>query len=195
MLRKLCVTLALVATALMCFNASTFSDTARDVARNSTTLRANTALADTLPARADLPSFSSAHVGITDVVMRATATPKRYVAMRWAESQRGKPYLYGGSGPGSYDCSGLVMRAYQHAGIYLPRTTQDMLGSYKLHRTTHPVWGDLAFFGSGHVELYVGGGRYSGTTFGAHHSGTLISFRGYNSYWHPTVFMHVINAG
>src|SRR5882724_641784 len=55
-------------------------------------------------------------------------------ALNWAESHAtGHYYVYGGSGP-SYDCSGLVMASFQHAGISLPHSTYSMLGNRHLHR-------------------------------------------------------------
>ena len=95
--------------------------------------------------------------------------PRRMRAYRWAARQKGHPYVYGGTGPG-FDCSGLVMEAYMHAGIRLPRTTYGMLASRKLVRVIHPRMGDLAFYGTGHVELF----RRWGYTFGAHDSGTRV---------------------
>ena len=83
--------------------------------------------------------------------------PTRIRALNWAKTQYGKPYIYGGTGPGGYDCSGLVMMAYRHAGISLPRTTYQMLASKHLVRVAHPLKGDLAFYGSGHVEMYAHG--------------------------------------
>jgi cell wall-associated NlpC family hydrolase len=93
-------------------------------------------------------------------------------AYAWALTQEGKWYSYGTAGPSTYDCSGLVMDAYQHAGIDLPRTTYGMLASAHLVRESVPHQGDLAFYSSGHVELYA----YSGTTFGAHSSGQQVGF-------------------
>jgi len=124
------------------------------------------------------------------LVAQQKAVPKRYVAMRFAISKRGGWYLYGGNGPRNYDCSGLVMAAYNHAGISLPRTTTGMLGSSKLHRIprSQAHWGDLVFFGSGHVELVSSAYRWS---FGAHHTGTTIGYRHY--YGSPT-FYHVRGA-
>lgn len=105
-------------------------------------------------------------------------TPRRWTAMRWAESQAGKTYVYGAAGPSHYDCSGLVMRAYAHAGISLPHNTGAMLGSGKLIRTSHPHWGDLAFFGTGHVELFDYWIRGGFESFGAHSSAhPLIGWR------------------
>ena len=46
------------------------------------------------------------------------------VAIAYAEAQIGKPYLWGGTGPDAFDCSGLVMMAYRQAGVIIPRTSQ-----------------------------------------------------------------------
>ncbi|HEX7993437.1 MAG TPA: NlpC/P60 family protein [Streptosporangiaceae bacterium] len=110
----------------------------------------------------------------------------RMRAYRWAARQKGHPYVYGGTGPG-FDCSGLVMEAYRHAGIRLPRTTSGMLASRKLVRVIHPRMGDLAFYGTGHVELF----RRWGYTFGAHDSGTRVGLIHYGYGWRPTAFYRV----
>ena len=57
----------------------------------------------------------------------AAAKPPRVVAFAWAKTQAGKPYIYGGTGPKGYDCSGLVYAAYKRVGFTLPRTTEEML--------------------------------------------------------------------
>ncbi len=107
----------------------------------------------------------------------------------WAVEQRGKPYIWGGTGPAGFDCSGLVYAAYLARGIRLPRTTYEMLGSWRLVRIrkSHARRGDLAFFGTGHVELYAGGNW----TFGAAAPGTSIGYHRMNSYWHPTMYFRV----
>ncbi|WP_052433890.1 C40 family peptidase [Streptacidiphilus melanogenes] len=88
-------------------------------------------------------------------------------AIGFAESQLGKPYLWGGDGPYGYDCSGLVQQAFFRAGIKLPRVAAAQ------YRATTPVApgrlrrGDLIFWSSSsrssgihHVAIYLGGGRY-----------------------------------
>ena len=112
--------------------------------------------------------------------------PPRLRAYRWAARQKGHPYVWGGTGPG-FDCSGLVMEAYLHVGIRLPRTTTAMLGSRKLIRVIHPRMGDLAFYGTGHVELF----RRWGYTFGAHDYGSPVGLIHYGYGWKPTAFYHV----
>jgi cell wall-associated NlpC family hydrolase len=112
--------------------------------------------------------------------------PARLRAYYWALSQKGHPYEWGGTGPG-YDCSGLVMMAYRHVGIHLPRTTYEMLASPLLVRVTHPHRGDLAFYGSGHVELF----KKWGYTFGAHDYSSPVSLVHYGWGWKPTAFYRV----
>ncbi len=112
--------------------------------------------------------------------------PARLRAYAWAVRQAGHPYAWGGTGPG-YDCSGLVMMAYRHAGIRLPRTTYRILASPLLRRVRHPRKGDLAFYGSGHVELF----RTRGYTFGAHDYGSPVGLTRYGWGWVPTAFYRV----
>jgi cell wall-associated NlpC family hydrolase len=87
-------------------------------------------------------------------------------AIAFAKAQLGKPYLYGGTGPDAYDCSGLVQAAWAAAGVHIPRTSEDQ---WKYLRHVPPGQlqpGDLLFYtGSpidappGHVVMYLGGGR------------------------------------
>jgi len=111
---------------------------------------------------------------------------RRLRAYEWAATKVGHPYAWGGTGPG-FDCSGLVMMAYRHAGVYLPRTTTGMLASRLLVRVWHPRMGDLAFYGPWHVELF----RRWGYTFGAHDAGSLVGLIHYSRWWRPTAFYRV----
>jgi cell wall-associated NlpC family hydrolase len=81
-------------------------------------------------------------------------------AARWALTQQLKPYVWGAEGPNSYDCSGLVMWAYQRVGISLPHYTgsQWSAGAHIRREDLRP--GDLVFFYNDlhHVGIYVGGG-------------------------------------
>ena len=117
----------------------------------------------------------------------ASTASQRLAALRWAESQAGKWYCSGGTG-GCFDCSGLVMKAYAHAGISIPRTTYGMLASPKLHRiaASQRQRGDLAFYGSGHVELVTAHG-----TFGAAAPGTQVGWHHPSPWWHPTMYFRV----
>jgi peptidoglycan DL-endopeptidase CwlO len=88
-------------------------------------------------------------------------------AMSFALSQVGKPYVWGATGPGAYDCSGLMLRAYESAGVTLPRVARQQYwaGAQLLVRQAQP--GDLLFWGYDrsnpdsihHVAMYLGNGR------------------------------------
>lgn len=137
-----------------------------------------------------------------DVRLVAASTPKRHIAMRYAKAQEGDPYRYGGTGPSSWDCSGLVMVAYKKAGKSLPRTTGSMYSSSTMTTVSkyNVRWGDPVFFGTGHVELFAHWGNKAktwGYTFGAHRSGTRVSYRKFSmgSSYHPTRFRHVKGTG
>ncbi|MDA0565440.1 NlpC/P60 family protein [Streptomonospora sp. S1-112] len=82
-------------------------------------------------------------------------------ALDFAYAQLGKPYVYGAAGPDSFDCSGLIMRAWGAAGVSLPRTTygQAEAGARVSRDALQP--GDIVFFFGdlGHAGLYVGNGQ------------------------------------
>lgn len=89
----------------------------------------------------------------------ATDSAAANSAVAWARSQIGKPYKWGATGPNAFDCSGLVQQAYKHAGINLPRTTQQMIFSgHRVSKKDLQI-GDLVFPDPGHVQLYSGNGN------------------------------------
>lgn len=85
-------------------------------------------------------------------------------AVNYAEQQLGKPYLFGGTGPDAFDCSGLVMMAYRAAGVNIPRTSQQQWAGLPHVAAGKVVPGDLVFFAGsdgtrtapGHVGLVIG---------------------------------------
>lgn len=84
------------------------------------------------------------------------------VAIRYALAQRGKPYVWGGTGIPGYDCSGLTQQAYRAAGITLPRTAdQQYNAGPRLPANARLMPGDLVYYGRpiSHVALYIGGGK------------------------------------
>jgi cell wall-associated NlpC family hydrolase len=81
-----------------------------------------------------------------DAALAGRAAPSRAAAeaIAFARGQLGKPYLWGGTGPDAYDCSGLVMQAYAAAGTSLQRTSEQQWASEP--HVAMPVAGDLVFF-------------------------------------------------
>ncbi|MEU6057610.1 C40 family peptidase [Streptomyces sp. NPDC047097] len=82
-------------------------------------------------------------------------------AVAFAYGALGKPYVWGATGPASFDCSGLTQAAWRSAGVALPRTTYTQIGAGRRVGRGELAPGDLVFFYSGisHVGLYIGGGR------------------------------------
>jgi hypothetical protein len=117
----------------------------------------------------------------------ASTAPSAIAALRWAEGKAGHPYVWGGTGPG-YDCSGLVYEAYLRQGVNIGRDTYDMLANSHLVRipASERQRGDLAFYGTGHVELVTERG-----TFGALEPGTLVGWHRPSGSWRPTMYYRV----
>lgn len=90
-------------------------------------------------------------------VNTAGLSAKRAAIVKAAYSGIGSAYVYGGTKPGAWDCSGFTQWVYAQAGISLPRTSQTQPSA--LTRTSNPQPGDLVQQnGGGHVGIYVGNG-------------------------------------
>jgi cell wall-associated NlpC family hydrolase len=91
----------------------------------------------------------------------SAARTRGELALRYALAQIGKPYVYGGTGPDVYDCSGLAQRAWRAAGVRIPRTTQQQAGFGKAVPAGQMRPGDLVIFyaDASHVGVYAGGGK------------------------------------
>ncbi|MEV8122882.1 NlpC/P60 family protein [Streptomyces sp. NPDC085944] len=81
-------------------------------------------------------------------------------AIAFARAQIGKPYVWGATGPDSYDCSGLTQAAWKAAGVTLPRVTYDQVNAGTTVPVSQAQPGDLVFFYDdiSHVGLYIGDG-------------------------------------
>lgn len=118
----------------------------------------------------------------------ASVRTKSWSALKWAERQAGKWYCWGGAGPSCFDCSGLVMAAYAAMGYPLPHPTYAMLASGRIYQipSSQKRQGDLAFYGTGHVELVTKHG-----TFGALETGTQIGWHRPSGWWQPTMYFRI----
>ncbi|MET9950254.1 C40 family peptidase [Streptomyces sp. NPDC006339] len=109
-------------------------------------------------------SYSASDSGSSSSSRVATGSAAAIVA--FARAQVGDAYVSGGTGPNSWDCSGLVQAAYRQAGIDLPRvsSSQSSMGTSVSLSDLQP--GDILYWGSRsgsyHVAIYVGGGKYVG---------------------------------
>ena len=125
-------------------------------------------------------NHSGVYVDTVLVLAQALATDPALgstpaVALAFAATTFGVPYRWGGTGPGGYDCSGLVQAAYRAAGVALPRVAQDQFDAGPPVPVTRAQPGDLVFFGSSpsgveHVGLYVG----AGTMIDAPYTGAVV---------------------
>ncbi len=105
-------------------------------------------------------------VGVQEV-HAAALDPAGQVAVRFALAQVGKPYVYGGTGPYGYDCSGLALASWATAGVTLPRTAAEQYWSGTHVPLVDAQPGDLVFWASDpadpatiyHVALALGQGN------------------------------------
>lgn len=84
-------------------------------------------------------------------------------AVAFAQAQIGKPYIFGATGPGGYDCSGLTQAAWKAAGVSIPRTATAQMQGLPAIPASSAQPGDLVFFYGNssyvdHVGMYIGNG-------------------------------------
>lgn len=132
-------------------------------AATATTATTGATVRTTAPARTNAGSVTVAS-GKSKTAKRskgARQQAKARTAVAVARNQIGDPYRYGATGPGSFDCSGLVQYAWRKAGVTIPRVTNSQYARIKKKvswKNLQP--GDLMFFrGLGHVGMYVGKGK------------------------------------
>ncbi|MBN0047290.1 C40 family peptidase [Streptomyces actuosus] len=120
---------------------------------------------------------SSARVDLSG----ATAGSSRAMAaFQAAQSKIGSPYVYGASGPSSFDCSGLTSWAYAQAGVSIPRTSQAQAGAgTRIYNQSQLHVGDLVIFYSDyhHVGFYAGNGQ----VLHAPRTGTVVRYESINN--------------
>ena len=113
------------------------------------------------------------------------------IIVNTALSKVGGPYVWGGTGPVGFDCSGLVQYAYRQAGKSIPRVVQSQYYACDeiIHSYSDLIPGDLVFFHTmgwnTHVGIYIGGGEF--VHAGSSETG-IVRASLYSSYWRSVYF-------
>jgi cell wall-associated NlpC family hydrolase len=114
----------------------------------------------------DVGTASAGLAGSGSATATGVSASSLDVALRAAMSRRGMPYVWGASGPTSFDCSGLVQWSFAQAGITMPRVAADQARSGPSVAVSQLEPGDLLFYHTdetdptyiSHVTIYLGNG-------------------------------------
>lgn len=87
-----------------------------------------------------------------------TSSGKGYDIIQKAKSKLGCKYVWGATGPNTFDCSGLTQWCHKQVGINIPRTSSQQRGAGKKISKQNAQLGDIVCF-NGHVGLYAGNGK------------------------------------
>lgn len=122
----------------------------------------------------------------------ASASGRAGVAVAYAESKIGDPYVWGATGPNSFDCSGLSSAAWAAAGVQIPRTSEEQFyGLSRFYDSSQLQPGDLVFFEGdppGHVAIYVG----DDMVIHAPNSSTVVQYASLNPSSPHYIYMSVV---
>ena len=122
-----------------------------------------------------------------DLGSSTPASGRAAAAFQAAQSKLGSPYVYGATGPSSFDCSGLTSWAYAQAGVSIPRTSQSQANAgTRIYSQSDLQVGDLVFFFGDlhHVGLYAGNGQI----IHAPRTGTVVRYESMNTIGGPFMF-------
>lgn len=115
---------------------------------------------------AEVPAAAALQAGLAQAAPVEFAAPAPVVStgqriVDAASTRIGSPYVWGATGPNSFDCSGLTSWAYKEAGISIPRTSQAQVGGGTQVSKADLQPGDIVAFYSGasHVGIYAGNGQ------------------------------------
>src|SRR3989442_1958637 len=114
------------------------------------------------------------------------APPSQYTGVvAIAMQYLGTPYVWGGSSPGGFDCSGLVVYVFAQVGVSLPHYTGDLWNQGVPVSADQLQPGDLVFFnGLGHVGIYIGGGQFIHSP----HTGDVVKISSLSDPWYASSY-------
>ncbi|MFG2408110.1 C40 family peptidase [Streptomyces brevispora] len=111
-------------------------------------------------------SASGSSVSTASAPVSSSATGSAASVVAFVQAQVGDAYVPGGTGPNSWDCSGLVQAAFRTVGVDLPRVSQSQSTAGTQVGLGNLQPGDILYWGSAgsayHVGVYVGGGQFVG---------------------------------
>jgi peptidoglycan DL-endopeptidase CwlO len=141
----------------------------------------------TASAAAAAPAEQAEEIGVSAATPEASVPPPAThggvvgIAMQYL----GIPYVWGGSSPSGFDCSGFVMYVYSQVGVSLPHNAaaQFAYGTSVSKSDLQP--GDIVFFnGLGHNGIYIGGGQFVHSP----HTGDVVKISSLNDSWYASTW-------
>lgn len=129
-----------------------------------------------------LGAYNAGDPNSKGVEYTGSASGNARLALRFAFAQIGKPYQWGGTGPGSFDCSGFTQAAWRTGGVSLPRTTyqQWAWGASRRVPLDRLQPGDLLFSkGLGHMGMYAGNNKMIHSP----QTGDVVKVSSLDGYW------------
>jgi cell wall-associated NlpC family hydrolase len=115
----------------------------------------------------------------TDINFDISASGRAAKAIAFAKAQLGDPYVYGGTGPNGWDCSGLMQGSWRAAGVALPRVVGPQYAATRHIAMSQLQPGDLVFYGDmSHDGMYIGNGK----VIHAPHPGRSVEITGLGGY-------------
>ncbi|MFD1430093.1 C40 family peptidase [Lacticaseibacillus mingshuiensis] len=157
-----------------------------------TTTTTNTASKTTTTPAKPATSAPATTTNTTNVSSSASRTAKINAVIALAKQQIGKPYQWGGKGPTSFDCSGLMHYVFLNAiGTEIGGWSVPQESAGTVISVSNLQKGDLVFWGargaSYHVALYLGGGQY----LNAPQPGENVQIDSFSAYFEPSFGVHV----
>lgn len=136
------------------------TDATKDADAKRADIRSRYEAAKTELARLTAAEQAAFNQSNLDIDFEVKATGRAQAALAFAMSQIGDPYVYGGTGPNSWDCSGLVMQSWAAAGVSIPRVVGPQIAAGKAIPMDQLQPGDIVAYGNmSHDGLYLGNGR------------------------------------